>query len=58
MDIICKCGHNKKVHEHLRGNFVCLCVGPYTSINDCPCFEYVPDNLSHIENLAKEKGLI
>lgn len=67
-DIICRCGHERENHpgEHPTIKFqVC---------NDCfmrnlranqglngiknSCPKYIPDNLTHIEMLAAQRGLV
>jgi hypothetical protein len=59
MDIICKCSHNKKAHfTKFREPGICMFLGIDTVKPDCPCMKYTPDNLTHIEELAKEKKLI
>jgi hypothetical protein len=61
VNIICQCGHRQRVHKLLPdfGNaLVCMCHGKDTLVDDCYCYRYVPDNLLHIENLAKERKLI
>jgi hypothetical protein len=58
-DIICQCGHFKK--EHLDDGIFSDCLWTYEGKGfgeDCNCMKYVPDNLSHIENLARERKLI
>jgi len=61
IDIICRCGHSKNVHQRLGneeyGATMCLAAGPDTLVQDCPCYEYTPDNLLHIEQMAKERKL-
>lgn len=63
MDILCKCGHHQRQHLDMNGSVlrsrnICFFLGPSTSVNDCPCMDYSPDNLSYIEKLATERGLI
>lgn len=66
-DILCKCGHEKHFHksagtpvwdEWCNGGRVPYrgMAGSYVYI--CMCHEYKPDNLLHIENLAKKRKLI
>jgi hypothetical protein len=68
----CMCGHlkiqhwkdkfpNNYAHKGFWGwpqNFCFEKVEWKDSVIDCPCREYTPDNLSYIEALAKQKGLI
>jgi hypothetical protein len=57
MDIVCRCGHLKK--EHLDDGIFSDCLATYLDQKqDCGCMQYVPDNLTHIEALAKERKLI
>lgn len=72
MDIICKCGHGRKMHnpevwkerrQYKINEYIleaCYAEGTHQGISDylCRCNQYVPDNLSFIETLAKQKGLI
>jgi hypothetical protein len=71
-DILCKCGHEKKHHKSVgtpiwdeycnagrrkNSNFEkSLVHGNHISI--CLCAKYQPDNLLHIETLAKKRKLI
>jgi hypothetical protein len=59
-DIVCQCGHTKNVHDYNEqyNDYMCLIKGKNTMIEDCPCFNYIPDNLLHIEMLAKKRKLI
>jgi hypothetical protein len=57
LDILCRCGHAKK--EHLDDGIFSDCLVTYKAQKeDCGCMKYVPDNLSYIEDLAKERKLI
>jgi hypothetical protein len=66
-DIPCTCGHYKHFHHRPQG----MIVGPFVGKDWCEgCSDarpytpgimfhnYTPDNLSYIEGLAKEKGLL
>lgn len=65
-DIICQCGHDKRFHNKVGapiwdewcngGRIRDRKVGNYVFV--CTCFTYQPDNLLHIETVAKKKGLI
>ena len=65
-DILCKCGHEKHFHggvgqpiwdEFCNGGRIRdRKIGNYVYV--CTCLEYRPDNLSHIEKLAKKRKLI
>lgn len=63
-DIICQCGHEKKYHgkvdapiwdEWCNGGRV---NASPTDDGVCVCCSYIPDNLLHIEMMAKKKGLV
>lgn len=63
-DIPCKCGHLKVRHEYDKrhNQFVCMVkndpsVRMLATYAD-ECFNYTPDNLTYIEQLAKRKGLV
>jgi hypothetical protein len=61
IDIPCKCGHAFNVHKlGVSGlsTYMCMVAGPQTTVTDCPCYKYMPDNLLYIEQLAKQKGLV
>jgi hypothetical protein len=51
----CICGHLKKDHD-LVAEYMRLCWGDVN--RKCPCRNFKLDNLSYIEQLAKQKGLI
>jgi hypothetical protein len=66
IDIICRCGHS---HYESRVAFggkhstrTSMCLAMVFNENDgeryCSCNKYVPDNLLHIENLAKQRNLV
>jgi hypothetical protein len=67
-DILCKCGHAKKDHERFSNEYCFGCWSKrwsekyahkfHDELDFKFCRQYVPDNLTHIEYLAKEKGLI
>jgi hypothetical protein len=59
-DITCKCGHRKEQHEfdHVTTQLVCTVPGSGWNNWADRCMDYNPDNLMHIETLAKEKGLV
>jgi len=58
LDIICKCGHTKKEHrmDYTSGTQGCRIY--IEEFKWCGCYNYHPDNLLHIEQLAKRKGLV
>jgi hypothetical protein len=66
MDIPCVCGHLKKIHIKLKHRFEWECedcmdkwfhmIHPKTT--DFYCTKYRPDNLTYVEQLAKEKNLL
>lgn len=62
--ITCKCGHDVKYHKSCGppiGEEWCEGKGLPKDVglrNVCNCFVYRPDNLSHIEEIAKKRGLI
>ena len=59
MTIICKCGHAKSLHRNLQPYYPKACLSKNEDgLYNCICWEYRPDNLLHIERLAKKKGLI
>lgn len=63
IDIVCKCGHSKKSHANINSHVVggraaCFFLGSPTSDDECPCMDYKPDNLLHIEKLAKKRKLM
>jgi hypothetical protein len=35
-----------------------MVAGPETTVTDCPCMNYVPDNLSYMEQIAKKRKLV
>ena len=65
-DILCQCGHEKHFHKSVGtpiwdelcngGRIRDQKVGNYIYI--CICPKYIPDNLLHIEAIAKKKKLI
>ena len=70
-DILCKCGHSKSGHSRFGPHTMqdyqsCICwlgrnrgLGlKKTNWRTCKCEQYQPDNLSHIEQVAKQKGLV
>jgi hypothetical protein len=64
IDIPCICGHSKKAHKpNLSAtDTMIVCKATKRSDNGSGmwadnCFKYVPDNLSYIEKIAKQKGL-
>lgn len=63
-NILCKCGHSRTIHVPIRrGSFVmyptaCMPKGMDSSMLDCPCYEYIADNLLTVEQMAKAKNLI
>ena len=63
-DIICKCGHSKRFHKECGppiGEEWCEGKGLPKNVgygNNCQCWAYKPDNLLHIETLAKKRKLI
>jgi hypothetical protein len=67
-EIPCICGHLNKFHNIWPTRFGeewCLVIiNPDEPFNDlaefkqCGCLKYTPDNLSYIEQLAKQKGLV
>jgi len=53
------CGHKKRSHFSGTTNLNADCVECMPGVVDDFCmYKYVPDNLGHIEKLAKTKGLI
>jgi hypothetical protein len=61
MDIVCRCGHPRDLHFHKNGVSGCqkrLGWGIEGTRYADDCREYHPDNLTHIEWLAKERKLI
>jgi len=64
-DILCRCGHGKAEHPKVgRANYY-VCNGCFEGrirgilqFGSVECTVYVPDNLKHIEALAKEKNLV
>ena len=64
--ILCRCGHQEMFHGKVGmpiwdewcngGRIRDRKKGEYVYI--CTCFEYRPDNLGHIEALAKKRKLI
>jgi hypothetical protein len=54
IDIICRCGH----FGHFDDFYPLELIAGTCAVTICPCKKYVPDNLSYIEKLAKEKGLV
>lgn len=61
LDILCKCGHSKSSHFNAGMRSGCSKrrgwgIGGTGWVDDCK--EYQPDNLLHIEQLAKQKGLV
>jgi hypothetical protein len=55
--ILCLCGHLKYTH---MGNISCASLVKLAPdwFTSCQCSKFTLDNLSYIEDLAKEKGLI
>ena len=57
----CKCGHSKKVHGYAGppiGEGWCNGKGMPKDVglkNTCQCYEYTPDNLKYLEQMAKTK---
>jgi hypothetical protein len=59
MKVICKCGHIKSLHGNLQPYYPKACLRKDSEGNFCcMCYEYQPDNLLHIERLAKKRGFI
>ena len=67
-NVLCKCGHLEKAHNP-RNNIICIeCFYAKLKLGKDPvndtnffvgeCRIYNQDNLSYIEQLAKEKGLV
>jgi hypothetical protein len=67
-EILCSCGHIKEQHTTV-GQFIVapvylpFCHAQIVTINGqhadiCRCSGYKPDNLMHIERLARERNLI
>lgn len=64
LDILCKCGHSFSQHQREQDSSSCVCIVPSMGKSSDweqwadKCMKYVPDNLTHIEQLAKQKGLV
>jgi hypothetical protein len=56
IDIICKCKHKHRDHYYNKSSLYIGCW--YCASSGEWCDSYTPDNLLHIENLAKERKLI
>jgi hypothetical protein len=60
-DIVCRCGHKKKEHKKSTstGSIICEVMDDKNSDYYADeCVDYIPDNLMHIEQLAKERKLL
>lgn len=67
MDILCKCEHEKKVHPPspcqlgtyrvCDGCFKANRINGVKQYGTFDCLQYVPDNLTHIEVLAREREI-
>ena len=54
---ICTCGHDLRFHvNHTDIGYGKYCVGKLNP--DCKCMEFILDNLTYIERIAKERKLV
>jgi hypothetical protein len=61
LNIPCKCGHLEQVHlKHggITNQPDVMCTECFSQRNKTHWHYFSPDNLSYIETLAKEKGLV
>lgn len=56
-NMLCKCGHTKEDHE-ITHEVAGACSRYEDDFTFCGCSVFVLDNLSYIEYLAKQKGLV
>ena len=59
MDVLCKCGHTQSIHFPKLKHY--KCAGYFNDgleMLDCECKEFDQDNLSYVEQLAKQRNLI
>lgn len=54
----CKCGHIKNFHQYSPDARHVVCWGQAGPREFCSCLKFKLDNLSFVEELAKEKNLI